>query len=81
VLRQRVTSGSAPSDYFLTKGFSGRDATTAAHGYLYQESQRQVSLLSFIDCFRGIAWLTLAVVPLSFLIRRFKPAGKTPAAH
>jgi DHA2 family multidrug resistance protein len=71
----------ALSNYSVTKGFSGPDAATAADGYLYQELQRQVSLLSFMDCFRGIAWLTLAVVPLLFLIRHFKPAGKAPAAH
>jgi MFS transporter, DHA2 family, multidrug resistance protein len=71
----------ALTDYLVTRGFSGPDAATAAHGYLYQELQRQVSLLSFMDCFRGIVWLTLGVVPLLFLIQRFKPASKSPAAH
>jgi MFS transporter, DHA2 family, multidrug resistance protein len=56
-------------------------AATAAHGYLYQQLQRQVNFLSFMDCFRVISWLTLAVVPLLLLVRRFKPAGKAPAAH
>jgi MFS transporter, DHA2 family, multidrug resistance protein len=69
------------TNYFVTKGFSGPDAAIAAHGYLYQELQHQVNLLSFMDCFRVIAWLTLAAVPLLLLIRRFKPAGKTSAAH
>src|SRR6202171_920351 len=69
------------TNYLVTKGFSGPDAATAAQGYLYQQLQRQVSLLSFMDCFRGIAWLTLAAVPLLLLIRRFKPAGKAPAVH
>ncbi len=69
------------TNYFVTKGFSGPDAATAAHGYLYQQLQHQVSLLSFMDCFRVIAWLTLAAVPLLLFIRRFKPAGKSPAAH
>ncbi|MCU1336749.1 MAG: emrB [Bryobacterales bacterium] len=69
------------TDYFVTKGFSGPDAATAAHGYLYQQLQHQVNLLSFMDCFRVIAWLTLAAVPLLLLIQRFKPAGKPPAAH
>ena len=66
----------ALTNYLVTKGFSGPDAATAANGYVYQQLQRQVSLLSFMDCFRVIAWLTLAVVPLLFLIRRFKPRGK-----
>jgi DHA2 family multidrug resistance protein len=74
----RVT---ALTNYLVTKGFSAPDAAIAAHGYLYQELQRQVSLLSFMDCFRGIAWLTLAVVPLLLLIQRFKLAGRAPATH
>ena len=53
----------------------------AAHGFFYGQLQRQVSLLAFMDCFRVIAWLTLAAVPLLFLVKRFKPAGKAPAAH
>src|SRR5262249_11841965 len=69
------------SNYLVTRGFSGPDAATAANGYLHQQLQRQVNLLSFLDCFRVIAWLTLAVVPLLLLIQRFKPAGKAPAAH
>ena len=69
------------TNYLVSKGFSGPDAATAAHGYLYEQLQRQVSLLSFMDCFRAIAWLTLAAVPLLLLIQRFKPAGKAPAVH
>jgi DHA2 family multidrug resistance protein len=71
----------ALTNYLVTKGYSGPDATLAANGYVYQQLQRQASVLSFMDCFRVIAWLTLAAVPLLFLIRHFKPAGKAPAAH
>src|SRR6202040_1880258 len=42
------------TNYLVSKGFSGPDAATAAHGYLYEQLQRQVSLLSFMDCFRAI---------------------------
>jgi DHA2 family multidrug resistance protein len=69
------------TNYLVTKGFSGPDAATAANGYLYQQLQHQVSLMSFMDCFRVIAWLTLAAVPLLLLVRSFKAAGKAPAAH
>src|SRR5258705_2534715 len=69
------------TNYLVTKGFSGPDAAAAAQGYLYQQLQHQVSLLSFMDCFRVIAWLTLAAVPLLFFVRRFKPAGKVPESH
>jgi len=69
------------TNYLVTKGFSGPDAAAAAQGYLYQQLQHQVSLLSFMDCFRVIAWLTLAAVPLLLFVRRFKPAGKAPESH
>jgi len=69
------------TNYLVTKGFSGPDAASAAQGYFYQQLQHQVSLLSFMDCFRVIAWLTFAAVPLLLFVRRFKPAGKAPAAH
>jgi DHA2 family multidrug resistance protein len=71
----------ALTNYLVTKGFSAADAASAAPGYLYQQLQHQVSLLSFMDCFRVIGWLTLAVVPLLLLVRRFKPAGKPATAH
>ena len=62
---------------FYRSGCRGRRRS----GYLYQQLQHQVSLLSFMDCFRVIAWLTLAAVPLLLLVRRFKPAGGPAAAH
>src|SRR5438876_9537941 len=77
-LASRVTE---LTNYLVTRGFSGPDAATAAQGYLYQQFQHQVSLLSFMDCFRVIAWLTLAAVPLLLFVRRFKPAGKAPTTH
>jgi len=77
-LSERETS---LTGYLVQKGFSGPDAASAAHGYLYQQLQHQVSLLAFMDCFRAIAWLTLAAVPLMLLVRHFKAVGKAPAAH
>ena len=71
----------APHAPTSAAGKSAPDAATAAHGYIYQQLQHQVSLLSFMDCFRVIAWLTLAAVPLLLFVRRFKSAGKAPAAH
>ncbi|HLJ44714.1 MAG TPA: DHA2 family efflux MFS transporter permease subunit [Bryobacteraceae bacterium] len=71
----------ALTDYLIAKGFSGADAAAAANGYLYEQLQHQVNILSFMDCFRVIAWLTLAAAPLLLLVRHFKPTGKAPAAH
>lgn len=69
------------ANYLVTKGFSGPDALAAANGYLYGQLQHQVSLLSFMDCFRVIAWMTLAAVPLLLFVRRFKPDGRAPSVH
>jgi DHA2 family multidrug resistance protein len=71
----------ALADYLVSKGFTGPDATLAAQGGLFHQLQHQVSLLAFMDCFRILAWLTLATIPLLFAIRRFKPVGKPPAGH
>ena len=79
--QQLSERAAALTNYLVTRGFSDTDASTAAAHYLYGQLQHQVSLLSFMDCFRVIAWLTLASVPLMLLIRRFKPVGKSPAAH
>jgi DHA2 family multidrug resistance protein len=79
--QQLSERASALAAYLVQKGYSGPDAATAAYARLYQQLQHQVSLLAFMDCFRVIGWLTLAAVPLMFLVRRFKPAGKPPAAH
>jgi hypothetical protein len=64
-----------------SRGFSRLDASSAAHGYLHQQLQHQVSLLAFMNFFRIIGWLMLAVVIPIQLVRRFKVAGKEPTAH
>jgi len=69
------------TNYLASRGFTGPDAASAANGYLYQQLQNQVRLLSFMDCFRVIAWLTFGSAALLLLIQRFKPTGKTQAGH
>jgi MFS transporter, DHA2 family, multidrug resistance protein len=71
----------ALADYLVSKGFAGPDASLAAQGGLFQQLQHQVSLLAFMDCFRVLAWVTLATIPVLFAIRHFTPAGKPPAGH
>jgi DHA2 family multidrug resistance protein len=79
--QQLADRAAALTNYLVTKGFSGPDAAAASAGSLYQQFQHQVNLLSFMDCFRVIAWLTLAAIPLLLLIKHVKPLGKVPAAH
>jgi DHA2 family multidrug resistance protein len=69
------------TQYLVSKGFTGPDAAAAAQGNLYGQLQHQVNLLAFMDCFRIIAWITAATIPLILLIRHFKPAGNAPSGH
>jgi hypothetical protein len=34
-----------------------------------------------MDCFRVIAWISLATVPLLLLVRHFKAVGNAPTGH
>jgi DHA2 family multidrug resistance protein len=80
---QRLNSGIADISNYLVfhGGYSGPDAGAAASAYFYEQLKRQVSLLSFMDCFRVIAWVTFASIALLFLIQRFAPPKKAAAAH
>jgi DHA2 family multidrug resistance protein len=71
----------AVTNDLIHRGLTSADAAQAAYDVVYKQLQAQTSLLGFMDCFRVIGWLTLAAVPLLLLMRRFKPAGKAPAAH
>jgi len=67
--------------HLMQSGFTSADAGPASLGVVYQQMLRQSLFLAFMDCFRVIGWLTLAMVPLVFLVRKFKGGGGAPAAH
>jgi DHA2 family multidrug resistance protein len=54
-------------------------AESAALGLLYRTLVRQATLLSFLDCFRMLALMALACLPLVFLFRRIR-TRPTPVA-
>jgi hypothetical protein len=62
-------------------GFASADAGGASLGLVYQQLLRQSAFLAFMDCFRVIAWLTVTMIPLVFLIRKFKGGGGASTAH
>ena len=68
-------------DYLMQHGFTSADAGPASLGLLYQQLVRQSLFLAFMDCFRVIGWLTLAMIPLALLVRKFKAGGDAPAGH
>jgi DHA2 family multidrug resistance protein len=71
----------AMADYLTAHGYAHADSLQAAYQHYYQQLGDQTRLLAFMDCFRVIAWSTLAVAPLVLLIRHFKVGGKAPAGH
>lgn len=61
--------------YLQANGFSHADAVSAAYARVYAQLQAQSQLLAFMDCFYLIGIITLAAVPLLFLVRNFKVGG------
>jgi DHA2 family multidrug resistance protein len=62
----------------ITPQVGSAAAEPAALGLLYRTLVKQATLLSFLDCFRMLAMLALACVPLVLLFRRVR-ARPTPA--
>ena len=77
-LQQSVRSTAA---YLAAHGYSQADSLRAAYLHYYNQLEQQTRLLGFMDCFRAIGWITLAMVPVVFFIRSFKVGGKAPAGH
>ncbi len=69
------------ANYLSAHGYSKADALRASYLHYYNLLEQQTRLLGFMDCFRVIGWLTLAMVPVVFFVRSFKVAGKAPAGH
>ena len=77
-LQQSIRS---TAEYLTAHGFPAADSMRAATLRYYNLLEAQTRLLGFMDCFRVIGWLTLALVPAVFFIRKFKVGGKAPAGH
>jgi DHA2 family multidrug resistance protein len=71
----------ATANYLVAHGYSKADALRASYLHYYNLLEQQTRLLGFMDCFRVIGWLTLAMVPVVFFVRSFKVGGKAPAGH
>lgn len=48
-------------------------------GLLYQQIPGQSLFLTFMDCFRVLSWVSLAMIPLVLAIRKFRPSGSAPS--
>jgi hypothetical protein len=74
VANSRARSRLLSAAFLVASGLIASAQTPGPIGY-------QMSLLTFMTCFRVVAWMTLAAVPLLLFVRRFKPAGKARTAH
>jgi DHA2 family multidrug resistance protein len=73
--------GHALTQYLIQRGFSSADAIAAVPGVIYRQIEGQSTFLAFMDCFRVIGWITLAMIPLVLAVRKFKPGGAAPSSH
>jgi DHA2 family multidrug resistance protein len=67
--------------YLMQHGFTSADAGGVSLGLVYQQLLHQSVFLTFMDCFRVIGWLTIVMIPLVFLIHKFKGGGGASTAH
>ena len=69
------------SSRLLEWGLTSADAGPASLGVIHQQLVHQSIFLSFMDCFRVLSWLTFAMIPVVFFIKRFKAGGTAPEGH
>jgi DHA2 family multidrug resistance protein len=65
----------------MQHGATSADAGTATLGIVYRQLLQQSEFLAFMDCFRVFAWLSLVMIPVVILVRKFKAGGQPTAEH
>jgi DHA2 family multidrug resistance protein len=73
--------GHALTTYLMQHGLTHADAIIGGPGLIYRQIEQQSTFLAFMDCFRVVGWVTLAMIPLVLAIRKFKPSGSAPVGH
>jgi DHA2 family multidrug resistance protein len=71
---------SALTHAMLSSGATAWDASRRAIGLLDMVVQRQAGLLSYLDAFRFVGFLSLVCAPLILLVGRTRPLSKTVLA-
>ncbi|HEY3824508.1 MAG TPA: DHA2 family efflux MFS transporter permease subunit [Bryobacteraceae bacterium] len=74
-------AGRTLTGYLMQHGSTRADAGGAALGVIYRQIGEQSQFLAFMDCFRVIGWITLAMIPLVLAIRKFKPSSSGASVH
>jgi DHA2 family multidrug resistance protein len=63
---------------------SGSDPAQAAHqaqALLYNEMLRQSSMVAYVDVFRALAWICVALIPLMFFMKPTRARADAPPVH
>ncbi|MDE1162323.1 MAG: DHA2 family efflux MFS transporter permease subunit [Acidobacteriaceae bacterium] len=68
-------------DRLMHFGLTSADAGPASLGVVYRELLQQSQFLAFMDCFRVFAWVTVGMIPVAILIRKFTASGAPSAGH
>jgi MFS transporter, DHA2 family, multidrug resistance protein len=64
----------------ISRGSSAAAAAAQSHGMIYNTVQRQAAMLAFLDNFKLLGIVFLAVIPVLLLMRKPRvPAGGAPA--
>jgi DHA2 family multidrug resistance protein len=67
---------------FAMHGFDVLQSTTEARRMIYEGAQKQAMMLSFVDNFRVMSVLCVAMIPLMFVMRKAKARrGERVSAH
>ena len=69
------------TQYFLQQGSSVLDAQQQAFAWIGQQVQIQAAFLAYIDVFHVLAMISLALLPLAFILRKVRLGGAAPAGH
>jgi DHA2 family multidrug resistance protein len=71
------------ADTLHARGVNAAEAVGRAQALLYEELLRQAAMLSFIDVFRIMAAVCLAMIPLLFFMKKSAPSASSssPLAH
>jgi DHA2 family multidrug resistance protein len=67
--------------YLMQHGFTRADAGAGVLSVVYEQLGRQSLFLAFMDCFRIIGWVTLAMIPLVLAIRSIRAATSNVSAE
>jgi MFS transporter, DHA2 family, multidrug resistance protein len=62
-------------------GSAPTQAAQQAQAMLYGEMLRQSAMLAFVDVFRILAWICVALMPLMFFMKPIKRGGAAPPVH